>query len=324
MILRIILHPSSLILGCVLAAGAATAQQYPVRPIRMVVPFAPGGGSDLVGRVLAQKLGAALGQQVIVDNRAGAGGRIGTEVVAKAPPDGYTLLFATSSVMVTAPALYSKLPFDMPRDFAPVSLAATTAYVLVAHPSVPARTVNDLIALAKKNAGKMTYASSGAGGHSHLAGELLCATAKITMVHVPYRGSSPGTLSVVAGETDAMFSNLLPALPAARSGRLRALGVTSRERSSILPDVPVLAAVLPGFVVEQLYALLAPAGTPRAIVATLNAEVAKAMQAADTREKLLADGSEVAVSTPEQLEKRIVAEISQWARIIQAARITAD
>jgi tripartite-type tricarboxylate transporter receptor subunit TctC len=307
-----------------LGYGCAIAQPYPAKPIRMVVPFAPGGGSDLVGRVLAQKLGAALGQQVIVENRAGAGGRIGTEVVAKAPPDGYTLLFATSSVMVTAPALYSKLPFDMPRDFAPVSLAGITAYLLVAHPSVPARSVKDLISLAKERPGKMTYASSGAGGHSHLAGELLCATARISMIHVPYKGSSPGTLSVVAGETDAMFSNLLPALPAVKSGRLRALGVTSRERSSILPDVPLLASVLPGFVVEQLYALLAPAGTPRAIVTTLNAEVARAMQAADTREKLLADGSEVAVSTPEQLEKRIVAEIAQWAKIIRAAGIKAE
>ena len=307
-----------------LGYGCAIAQPYPSKPVRMIVPFAPGGGSDLVGRVLAQKLGAALGQQVIVENRAGAGGRIGTEVVAKAPPDGYTLLFATSSVMVTAPALYSKLPFDMPRDFAPVSLAATTAYVLVAHPSVPARSVQDLVGLAKRSPGRLTYASSGAGGPAHLAGELFGALAGVNMIHVPYKGSSPGTLSVVAGETDAMFSNLLPALPAIRGARLRPLGVTSRERSSILPDVPVLASVIPGFVVEQLYALLAPAGTPRAIVTTLNAEVARAMQAADTRERLLADGSEVAVSTPEQLEKRIVAEIAKWSKVIRAAGIKAE
>lgn len=313
----------ALVAGFALAASVA-AQPYPAKPIRMIVPFAPGGGSDLVGRLLAQKLGAALGQQVIVENRAGAGGRIGTEIAAKAPPDGYTLLFATSSVMVTAPALYGKLPFDMPRDFAPVSLAASTAYVLVAHPSVPARSVKELIGLAKTTPGTLTYASSGAGGHSHIAGELLCATAKIAMIHVPYKGSSPGTLSVVAGETDVMFSNLMPALPAIKSGRLRPLGVTSRERSSLLPEVPVLASVIPGFVVEQLYALLAPAGTPRGIVRTLNAETAKAMQAADTREKLLADGSEVAVSTPEELEKRIIAEIAQYAKIIKAAGIKGE
>jgi tripartite-type tricarboxylate transporter receptor subunit TctC len=311
------------LLVCALAANVA-AQPYPSKPIRIVVPFAPGGGADLVGRLLAQKLSAALGQQVIPDNRAGAGGRIGTEAVAKAPADGYTLLMATSSVMVTAPAVYAKLPFDMPRDFAPISLVAATAYVLVVHPSVPARSVKELIELAKRTPGKLTYASSGAGGHSHLAGELLCATAKIGMIHVPYKGSSPGTLSVVAGETDAMFSNLMPALPAIKGHRLRPLGVTSREPSTILPGVPVIAATLPGFEVEQLYALLAPAGTPGDIVRSLNAETAKAMRAADVRNKLLADGSEVAVSTADELEKRIVAEIAQWAKIIKAAGIKAE
>lgn len=309
---------------CAGTAPLAPAQTYPAKPVRVVVPFAPGGGSDLVGRLLAQKLGAQLGQPFVVENRAGAGGRIGTDIAAKSPPDGYTLLFATSSVMVTAPALYPKLPFDMPRDFATVSLAATTAYVLVTHPSVPVRSVMELIGLAKQRPGRLTYASSGAGGPAHLAGELFCALASVKMIHVPYKGSSPGTLSVVAGETDSMFSNLLPALPAIRGGRLRPLGVTSRERSSLLPDVPAVASVIPGFVVEQLYALLAPAGTPRAVVMTLNAETAKAMLAADTREKLLADGSEVAVSTPEELNKRIVAEIAQWSKIIKAAGIRAD
>jgi tripartite-type tricarboxylate transporter receptor subunit TctC len=302
-------------------APGATAQSYPAKPIRMVVPFAPGGGSDLVGRVLAQKLSVALGQQVIVDNRAGAGGRIGTEMVARAPADGYTLLFATSSVMVTAPALYAKLAFDMPRDFAPVSLVASTAYVLVVHPSVPVRTVKDFIALAKRTPGKLSYASSGQGGPAHLAGELFSAAAKVDMVHVPYKGSSPGTTSVIAGETDAMFSNLLPALPAVKSGRLRALGVTSAHRSSIVPDVPTLAATLPGFDVEQLYGVLAPAGTPREIVRRLNRETAKAVQATDVKAKLASDGSEVLVSTPEAFEQRIVAEIAKWSKVIKAAGI---
>jgi tripartite-type tricarboxylate transporter receptor subunit TctC len=307
-----------------LGYGWAFAQPYPAKPIRMVVPFAPGGGADLVGRILAQKLSVALRQQVVVENRAGAGGRIGTELVAKAPADGYALLLATSSVMVIAPVLYAKLPFEMPRDFAPISLVGSTAYVLVVHPSVPARSVRDLIAQAKSRPGKLTYASSGAGAFSHLAGELFTALAGIRMIHVPYKGSSPGTFSVVAGETDSMFSNLLPALPPIREKRLRPLGVSSRERSSILPEVPVLTSVMPGFVVEQLYGLLAPAGTPRDIVRVLNAETAKAMQAADTRDKLLADGSEVAVSTPEELEKRIGAEIAQWTKIIKAAGIKAE
>jgi tripartite-type tricarboxylate transporter receptor subunit TctC len=304
-----------------LGIGLANGQAYPSKPVRMVVPFAPGGGSDLVGRVLGQKLGAALHQQVVVDNRAGAGGRIGTEAVAKAPADGYTLLLATSSVMVVAPALYAKLPFDMPRDFTPISLVASTAYVLVVHPSVPARSVKEFIALAKKRPGRLTYASSGVGSFAHLSGELFTTLAGINMIHVPYKGSSPGTLSVVAGETAAMFSNLLPALTPIRNNRLRPLGVTSRSRSAILPEVPVMSSVIPGFVAEQLYGLLAPAGLPRDIVRTLNAETAKGMQAADTREKLLADGSEVAVSTPEELEKRITAEIAQWAKVIKAAGV---
>ena len=299
----------------------ALAQSYPSKPIRMVVPFAPGGGSDLVGRVLAQRLGGALGQQVVVDNRAGAGGRIGTEAVARAPADGYTLLFATSSVMVTAPALYSRLAFEMPKDFAPISLVASTAYVLVVHPSVPVRSVRDFIALAKRTPGKLSYASSGQGGPAHLAGELFSAMSGVRMVHVPYKGSSPGTTSVIAGETDMMFSNLLPALPAVKAGRLRALGVTSARPSSIVPDVPPLGATLSGFDVEQLYGLLAPAGTPRDVVRRLNTETIKAMQVAEVRAKLATDGSEVLVSTPEEFEKRIVAEIAKWARVIKAAGI---
>jgi tripartite-type tricarboxylate transporter receptor subunit TctC len=319
--LRDLLSLGSLLLAAIFTPSCVSAQTYPAKPIRMIVPFAPGGGSDLVGRVVAQRLSAALGQQVVVENRAGAGGRIGTELAARAPADGYTLLFATSSVMVTAPALYPKLPFDMPRDFAPISLVASTAYVLVVHPSVPARSVRDFIAIAKKAPDKLSYASSGPGGPAHLAGELFESLAGVKMVHVPYKGSSPGTMSVVAGETDAMFSNLLPALPAIRSGRLRALGVTSAAPSAIVPGVPTMASTLPGFEVEQLYAALAPAGTPREIVRRLNAEIHKAVQNADVKSKLATDGSEVQTSTPEELGKRIVAEIAKWTKVIKAAGI---
>ena len=308
-----------------IATGGACAQSYPAKPVRLVVPFAPGGGSDLVGRLLAQRLGAQLGQQMIVDNRAGAGGRIGTEMVARAAPDGYTLLMATSSVMVTAPALYAKLPFAMPGDFSPISLVAYTTYVLVAHPAVPARNVKELIALARSRPGRLTYASSGTGGPAHLAGELFCALAGVKMIHVPYKGSSPGTLSVVAGETDVMFSNALPALPSIKSGRLRAIAITSRKRSVLLPDVPTVAeSGLPGFDVEQLYGLLAPAGTPRDIVGRLNEETARAMQAADVKSTLLTDGSEVRVSTPEELEKAIVSEIAKWTKVIRRAGIKGE
>jgi tripartite-type tricarboxylate transporter receptor subunit TctC len=310
-----------LALVCCATAGAQ-AQAYPAKPIRLILPFPPGGGTDVVGRLLAQKLGQALGQQVIVDNRAGAGGRIGTDLVAKSPPDGYTLLLATSSVMGTAPALYQKLPFDMPKDFAPVSLVAYTAYVLVAHPSVPATSVKELVALAKSRPGQLTFASSGAGGAAHLCGELFSAMAGVKMVHVAYKGSSPGMFSVVSGETDLMFNNALPALPQVKSGRLRALAVTTPLRSALLPDVPTVAeSGLRGFEVQQNYGVLAPAGTPREIVGRLNREIGKAMQTDDAKSRLLADGSEAKVSTPQELEKAIIAEIEKWSKVIKQAGI---
>jgi tripartite-type tricarboxylate transporter receptor subunit TctC len=304
------------------ASTDALAQAYPAKPVRLVLPFPPGGGTDVVGRLLAQKLGQALGQQLIVDNRAGAGGRIGTDLVAKSPPDGYTLLLATSSVMGTGPALYKKLPFDMPKDFAPVSLVAYTAYVLVTHPSVPAKSVKELVALAKSKPGRLTYASSGAGGAAHLSGELFSSMAGVKMIHVAYKGSSPGMFSVVSGETDLMFNNALPALPQVRNGRLRALGVTTPQRSAVLPEVPTIAeSGLKGFKVQQNYGVLAPAGTPREIVTRLNQEIGKVMRTEDAKSKLLADGSEAKVSTPEGLEKMIVAEIAKWSKVIKQAGI---
>jgi len=304
------------------AAVGAQAQSYPAKPIRLILPFPPGGGTDVVGRLLAQKLGQALGQQVIVDNRAGAGGRIGTDLVAKSLPDGYTLLLATSSVMGTGPALYQKLPFNMPKDFAPISLVAYTAYVLVVHPSVPAKSVKDLVMLAKSKPGRLTYASSGAGGAAHLSGELFSAMAGVKMIHVAYKGSSPGMFSVVSGETDLMFSNALPALPQVKNGRLRALGATTPQRSALLPDVPTIAeSGLRGFEVQQNYGVLAPAGTPREIVLRLNQEVGKAMRTEDAKSRLLADGSEAKVSTPEELERMITVEIAKWSKVIKQAGI---
>ena len=305
-----------------LPGNAIPAQGYPSKPVRIIVPFTPGGGTDLMGRLLAQKLASPLGQQLIVDNRAGAGGRIGAELVARSAPDGYTLLLAGSSVMATAPALYAKLQYEMPKDFAPISLVAYTAYVLVVHPSVPARTVKELIALAKSRPGRLTYASSGSGGPAHLSGELFGSMAAVKMIHVPYKGSSPGTLSVIAGETDLMFSNIVAALPSVKSRRLRPLGVTSLLRSTMMPDVPPVAeSGLPGFDVRQIYGLLAPAATPREIVARINHEVGKIMQTEDTRSRLLADGTEALVSTPEELERTIVAEIAKWTKVIRQAGI---
>jgi len=304
------------------SAPAALAQAgYPNKPIRLIVAFPAGGSTDIIGRLVGQRLSQSLGQQVIIDNRGGAGGTIGTEIAAKSNPDGYTLTMGTTSTHVIAPAAYTNLKYDPIKDFMPITLVATTPYLLVLNPSVKANSLKDFIALAKRTPGKLTYASSGTGGPAHLSGELFTTLAGVKMIHVPYKGSSPGTTSVIAGETDAMFSNLVPALPAIRGGRLRALGVTSARGSSILPDVPPIAASLPGFDVEQLYGLLAPAGTPRDIVRRLNSETAKAVQGADVKSKLLADGSEVFVSTPEEFEKRIVAEIAKWSKVIKAAGI---
>ncbi|MGH9579319.1 MAG: Bug family tripartite tricarboxylate transporter substrate binding protein, partial [Terriglobales bacterium] len=284
-------------LACI--AGGARAQAYPNKVVRMIVASAPGGGSDLVGRTLAQKLGPLLGQQIVVENRAGAGGRIGAETVARSAPDGYTLLVGTSSLMVIAPSLYTKLPYHMPKDFAPVSQLGFVAYVLVVHPSVPTRSARELVALAHARPGSLTFASAGNGSSSHLAGELFRILAGLKVVHVPYRASPLATLAVVAGETDMMFSNILPAVPAIRSGRLRPLGISSLKRSALLPEVATIEeSGLAGFQVEQLYGLLAPAGTPRDIIRRLNEETVKAMQSPETRDRLRADGSEVLTSAP--------------------------
>ena len=307
-------------LACI--AGGAQAQAYPSKVVRMIVASAPGGGSDLVGRTLAQKLGPLLGQQIVVENRAGAGGRIGAEVVARSAPDGYTLLVGTSSLMVIAPSLYAKLPYDMAKDFAPVSQLGFVAYVLVVHPSVPTRSARELVALAHSRPGSLTFASAGNGSSSHLAGELFRILAGLKVVHVPYRASPLATLAVVAGETDMMFSNILPAVPAIRSGRLRPLGISSVKRSALMPEVATIEeSGLAGFQVEQLYGLLAPAGTPRDIIRRLNEETVKAMQSPETRDRLRADGSEVLASSPEEFEKWIVSEIRKWSQVIRQAGI---
>jgi len=298
------------------------AQSYPTKPVRLVVPFSTGGGTDVLGRLVAHKLTAALGQQVIVENRPGAAGRIGAEFVARAPADGYTLLMATTTVLMTAPALFPKLPYKSPDDFAPISSVASGTYILVVHPSVPANSVKQLIALAKRKPGALNFASSGPGDTNHLSAELFQAQAGIKMVHVPYKGAGPGTLSVVIGETDLTFSNILPAVPPIRAKRLRPLGISTLQRSAILPDVPTIAeSGLPGFEVRTLYALLAPAGTPASIVQRLNQAVVRGMQESDTKAQLLKRGSEVIVSSPQELEKTIVSEIQKWAKIIKQAGI---
>jgi len=315
---------------CRIAACAAFAialvdcysQTYPVKPIRMVVPFPPSGGTDVIGRLIAQHLTNTVGQSVIVDNRAGAAGRIGAEQVAHAAADGYTLLMATSTVVITAPVLFPQLPYDPIKDFAPISPIASGSYVLVVHPSLPARSVTEFIALAKARPAQLNFASSGPGDTNHLSGELFQIDAGIKLTHVPYKGAAPGTLSVIAGETELMFSNIVPAIPHVQSGRLRALGVTTLQRSPLLPRVPTIAeSALPGFEVQTLYAILAPAGTSSEIVRRLNEAITESLRAPDVKQRIEADGSKTISGTPEALTRMMTSEIAKWSQVIKRAGI---
>jgi tripartite-type tricarboxylate transporter receptor subunit TctC len=260
-----------------------------------------------------------------VENRAGAGGQLAAEFVARSAADGYTLLLGTTSTLITAPALYPKISYNPTTDYAPISAVASTTYLLVIHPSVPVRSVKDLINLAKSRPGRLNYASTGPGSPAHLAGELFNSMAGVNTVHIPYKGSSPGTLSVVQGETDLMFGNILPSIPLIQSNRLRPLGITSLKRSSLLPELPTLdESGLRGFEVQQFYSVLAPAATSSNIIRRLNQEVNREMQSAETKNRLAAEGSEVMVSTPEALGKLIVFQIGKWNTVIRQAGIKPD
>ena len=300
-----------------LACGLAYAQAYPAKPIRVVVPYPPGGGTDIVMRAIGPKVSERLGQPVIVDNRGGATGAIGAEMVAHAAPDGYTLLAHTSAGLTIVPNLQKKLAFDPVRDFAPVTLATSSPYMLVVNPKLPAASVAELIALAKKRPGELNYASSGNGSATHLAGLLFCRMAGVSMVHIPYKGSGPAVADLVAGQVLMRFSSIPPSLPHVRSGRLRALAVTGIKRFSLLPDIPAIAETLPGYDVVSWYAVLAPAGTPAAIVRKLNAEIVAALHASDVKALLEADGSEPVGTTPERLGEVLRADIARWGPIVR-------
>lgn len=301
---------------------SAGAQSYPSKSIRLVVPVAPGGGVDFLAHLLRHTLTAALGQPVIVENRVGGAGRVGTASVAQSAPDGHTLLLGYSGAIMIAPGLYPKLAYDTLRDFSPISLLASAPYVLVVHPSVPARSVRELIILARSKPGRLNYASSGETGPPRLAAELMKLTAGIDMLHVPYKGSAPATMSVMSGETDLLFSNIIPAVPAIRAGRLRPLAVTSDRRSQQLRDIPTVAeAGLPGCEAETFYGLLAPARVPGEIVNRLNQELVKIVETPDNKNKLLSSGFEPLISTPAEYEKIIKSETAKWKKVIMAAGI---
>jgi len=294
------------------------AQNYPVRPVRMIVPFSPGGATDVPARILAQRLSEAFGHQIVIDNRPGAGGVLGADAVAKAPPDGYTLLLTATTHVISA-SLYKKLPYDAIRDFAPVMLIGSGPNVLTVHPSLPAKNVRELIALAKARPGKIDYASSGNGSSQHLFGALFMSLADIRMMHIPYKGSAPATTDLIAGQVSVGFPGIALVLPHTKAGRLRALAVTSAERSKAMPDVPSIAeAGVPGYAATLWLGLLAPRGTPPQIVQKLFDEIAKLLRQPEVESAYLATGTDITISNPEQFGLFVKAEYDKWAKVIKA------
>jgi tripartite-type tricarboxylate transporter receptor subunit TctC len=301
-------------------APGANAQGYPAKPIRLIVPFSPGGPTDILARFVGQKLTEAFGQQVLVENRPGAGTVIGTELVAKAAPDGYTLLMASTST-ATIPSLLSKLPYDTLRDFTPVILLVASPNVLVVHPSLPAKSVRELIAIARSRPGQVVYGSGGNGTSAHLGAEILRLMAGVSMVHVPYKGAGPLTVGLISGEVSWMFGTIAPTLPHIQSGRLRPIAVSSARRASVLPEVPPVADTLPGFEASPWTGVSAPAATPKEVIARLNQEIAKALTTPETRERMAREGTDVVAGTPEQFDAFFRAQIEKWAKVIKAAGI---
>ena len=305
---------------CTLASGAH-AQTYPAKPVRMVVPFAPGGGTDVIARYLASGLTESFSRQVVVDNRGGANGIIGTEIVARAAPDGYTLIFVSSPHSIN-PSLYAKLPYDTLRDFAPISMVATSPYVLVIHPSVPANNVKELIALARARPDQITYGSGGSGSSAQLAAEMFNQMAGVKLREIPYKGAGPALLAVIAGESSVVFGNALTVKPHIQSGRLRALGIASLKRSPSAPELPTIAeAGVPGYHSEAVLGLLAPARTPRAIIDRLNAEVHKTMRTPAAVDAMNRVGVDIELTTPEEFGRVIASEMQRWGKLIRALNL---
>jgi tripartite-type tricarboxylate transporter receptor subunit TctC len=304
-----------------LFSAGATAQTYPVRPIRLIVPFAPGGGNDIVGRILAEALTQPLGQTVVVENRPGAGSVVGTEIAAKATPDGYTLFLGNIGLAFTV-ALYRKLPYDPQRDLAPVSLLVDQPNIMVASPALPAQNFKDFIALARATPGKLTYGSAGTGSGTHLAMELICLTNKVQLIHVPYKGTGPALTALLGNEISVFLSTFASALPHVKSGKLRSFGVTTAKRAETLPDVPTIAeAGMPGFEYSTWYGLLVPAGTPRTIIEKLHATTLELLKSAEVKQRYRAQGMDVTPSTAAEFAAKIKSETDKWVRVVRAANI---
>ncbi len=318
-------HVVLIALAASVGAGAVYAQPYPSKSIRYVVPYAPGGSTDIVARVLALKLSEALGQQVVVDNRPGAGGSIGADIVAKSPPDGYTMVTAVTGIMAINQFLYRKLPFDPEKDFAPVTQIGSLPLILVVHPSLPAKSVREFIAIAKSKPGQLNYGSSGVGTATHMTTELFKTMAGVDLVHIPYKGSGQVMGDVIGGQLALIFDQIVSSLPHVQGGKLRMLGITSAKRFPSLPDLPTIAeSGVPGYESISWAGVAVPAGTPKEIVARLHAEIVKVLAMPDIRERFLRDGIETVGSTPEQFAEHIRRERIKWAKVVRDSGAKAD
>jgi tripartite-type tricarboxylate transporter receptor subunit TctC len=304
--------------------ATGSGQGYPTKPVRLVLPYPPGGGTDIIARPLAQLMGASMGQQMIIENRGGAGGNIGMDLVAKSPADGYTLVFAITAQLAVNPSLYPRLPYDLIRDFTPISLLGIAPYLLVTHPTLPVKSVKELVALARMQPDALTFGSAGNGSGAHLAGAMLNALANVRTLHVPYKGGGPAMTDLVAGQLQLSYLTFTSSNGFIRAGRLRALGVTTAKRSPALPDLPAIAETVPGYDSAVWYGVLAPAGTPAEIIARLNREFLAALRNNDLRQRLMIEAFEPIGTPPEQLGNYMKSEIARWAKLVKATGIRID
>ena len=311
--------------GLVLAAfcGAAAAQNYPAKTVRMVVGYPPGGPTDVLARIVSQKLTQTWGQQVIVDNRPGASGMIGAEFTARATPDGYTLLMVPVTYAVT-PSLFAKMTYDVEKDLSPVAQVAAAPFILVVHPTLPVKTVKDLIALDRRSPGQINFASASTGGMPHLAGELFNSMTGTKLVHIPYKGAAPATTDLLSGQVTLMFNNMLSAMPQVKAGRLRAVAVTSSKRSAAAPELPTIAETVPGYEASGWYGAFAPAATSKELIGRLNAEINRIMKMPDVTQRLAGDGVEAVGTTPEQFGAYLKQEVAKWGKVVKASGAKAD
>jgi len=316
---------AALSVALAMSVACAQAPAYPSKPVKLVVPFPPGGSLDIAGRLIAQKLTEMWGQSVVVENKPGAGGNIGADFVAKSPPDGYTILLGALSTHAVNPSLYKTMPYDAAKDFAPITLIAITPNVLVVNASLPVNSAKEFIAYAKANPGKLAFGSGSTGSAGHLAGELFKVETHTDAIHVPFKGAAPATQALLAGDTQFMFDNLANAMAQVKSGKTKALAVTTAQRSPLAPELPTMAeAGVPGFDISTWYGLFAPAGTPEPIVAKWNADVTKILNSSDVRAKFVADGADPSPDTPAQFKEFIARELAKYARIVKASGAKVD